>query len=398
MNELIKLILSYNFWEGNKYKVLKEMFPGTLHDLYDLIKNSHEKFQRDLSIDEIKALYRTSYPVTTTAKLDLVFQALDTLPEIEADVAKEVLERAWLTEMGRQITEVGVEIVNGRERSFEKAKSLISKIEQGNLSQSDDFQAVSSELEDVLEAIKVNTKWKFHLDALQKVCGGTGPGIFTIIAGRVESGKSACGISLMAAPGGFADQGALVHYYANEESPQRLQARAIMCYTGMPLLEILNHPDKTKKIYNKVRDRLKFFNARDKSLNELSNHIEKNNPDIAIFDQCDKIGYSGVFAREDERLSQLYGEVRNIGSRTDTATFAITQLNAEAEGKSYISSANFSNSRTGKSAEADIAIGIGKNPMHDETFRLFNIIKSKLTGNHTDVPCILRSEISRYVD
>lgn len=394
--ELLRLLLNRSFYEGNKYKILPEMFPASLTNLINIIITAQEKYKRDLSLTEIKALYKVNYPTAPIKHLEEIYRILDTLPEIQDDIAQEVLEKAWINEIGRQITQIGADIVNGKGAVLEKAKALISKIEQGEFSSRDDIESVSSELEDILAAVSTTTKWPFFLDRLHKVCGGLGPGIFAIIAGRVESGKTCLSVSMAADPNGFAANGALVHYYGNEESAMRTQARAFMCYTGMPLHQLDINREEAKAQYTKIKDNLKFFECRDRSLAELNAHIEKYKPDIVIIDQMDKISIPGSFAREDERLGALYSEFRNILGRRNTGGIAVTQLNAEAEGKAYISSANLSNARTAKAAECDIGLGIGKSPLHTDEVRIINPFKSKITGLHEDVVCIIRPEISRY--
>src|SRR5258708_3326724 len=156
--ELFRLLLNYKFYEGNKYKILSEMFPSSLHNLYNLILKTHEELHKDLSIQDVKALYRAEYPTAPIKHLEEIFRILDTIPEINNEVAQTVLEKSWVTEMGRQIVSIGTDIVNGKQASFEKAKQIILQIEKGELSTRDDIEAVSSELEDILAAVNTSTK------------------------------------------------------------------------------------------------------------------------------------------------------------------------------------------------------------------------------------------------
>lgn len=394
---LIQLILKYAFYNQYKSIIIQEYFPDNLQKLYNLIIEKHEQNKKDIAIDELKALYKVTYPTTTRAQWNLLEEILDNLPgELSQDVAQEVLQKAFILEQGRQIAQIGIDIVNGKQIDVQALTKIINKVQQGELSSGDDLQQVSSELEDILEAATVATKWSFNLRDLQTVCGGTGPGIFIVAGARPEAGKTCFAVSNLASPGGFCDQGAVAHYYANEEHPQRIQARAVMSWTGMTLQEILLYPDKVKKIYSQIRDKLKFFDCRGRSIYEIEKHISKGKPDIAVIDQLDKLSVNGSFAREDERLGELYIHTRDICNTYELSILALNQVNAEAEGKNYISSANMSNSRTSKAAEADILLGIGKSPQHDEYTRVINIIKNKVKGLHNDVVCMIRPEISRY--
>jgi replicative DNA helicase len=397
--ELIRLILNYNFYENNKHLILKEMFPSNLQQLYSTICDIHEKLKRDLSVTEIKAIYNSTYPTTTRAFWDSLNIILDNLPaEIQEDAAREVLKKAWLVERGRQIAEIGIGIVNGKEAQISKAKEIIENIEQGNLLIGNDiFEPISSELEDILEAINVTTKWHFNIEPLRIVAQGVGPGIFTIIYARPEVGKTGAIVSLMAAPDGFADQGANCCYFGNEEPPQRTQGRAVMSWTGMTLQEILLHPEEAKAEYAKIRERMKFFDCRGKDISEIEAFVSKQKPDIVAIDQLDKVGIKGTYAREDQEKGALYVAARDIGQKNETAMFALSQANADVEGKTYMGNANMAGARTSKSAEADLAIGIGKSAIHDDATRVLNISKNKINGDHRDVICVLKGEISRYV-
>jgi hypothetical protein len=56
------------------------------------------------------------------------------------------------------------------------------------------------------------------------------------------------------------------------------------------------------------------------------------------------------------------------------------------------------NSKTGKAAEADLIIGIGKSDVtdNDDKRRYLTVSKNKLTGFHGRVVCNLDTEMSRY--
>lgn len=398
--ELLRLILNYGFWKENKDKILPAFFPSNLKNIFNVVTQAHiDHPDKDITIGELKALYKVSYPNTTTTQWEVLEESLHELPsEISNEIAKEVLQKAWVIEMARQISIASIDIINQRTgTNFETIKSLLSKVEEGVLcDQPDDLEAVSSDLEQILAGIKVTTKWKFYLPAMKEVAQGIGPGIFTVIAARVETGKTACLVSILSAPGGLADQGARCAYFCNEEPAIRTQGRAVMCYTGMNLKELALKPDIGKRAYEKIRNNIKFYDIRDRGLDYIEKFIARNSFDAVVFDMLDKLHIEGTYNREDERLGAVYGHIRSIGVRTGCTTIGSSQLNAEAEGKTYVSTANFANARTAKGAEADLAFGIGKDPGHEECRRVINVIKNKITGDHRDIICNLNAEISRY--
>ena len=99
--------------------------------------------------------------------------------------------------------------------------------------------AVTSNVSEVLDLLDVTTKWKFNIPVLKENVGGIGGGNLMIAFARPETGKTAFWVSLCTAPNGFAEQGAKIHAFINEEPAIRTQMRAISCYTGMTRDEII---------------------------------------------------------------------------------------------------------------------------------------------------------------
>ena len=396
--ELLRLLLNYEFYNENKNLLIKEFFPKNIQSLYELIVFTHEKLKRDLTITEVKELYRVNNPTLTKASWEAFCLIFDNLPnEISTDVAKEILKKAFVVETGRRLAEVGLEIVNGREVEIEEIKKIIEEISTGTISREIDLEAVTDDIEAILAGVKVVTKWKYNIEGLFKVASGIGPGIFKGAFGRVETGKTAYGVSLCAAPGGFAEQGARVFFFCNEEAAIRTKLRAISSWSGYNVMNIETNLKEVKKSYEKIRNNLKFFDCKGMDLRDAGTFIKRSKPDIVIFDQLDKFSITGNFAREDERLGALYIRTRDILMEANCAGIALSQANAETEGKAYMASSNMANARTSKAAELDVLIGIGKMAQHEDMTRVLNIIKNKITGSHDEIVCRLQPEISRYI-
>ena len=396
--DLLRLLLKYDFYKDNLTSIDRRIFPNELTELFDLIVESHEKFKKDLTIGELKALYAVNHPTATVAKKENIAIILNSLPtEISEDVAKEIIRKAYITEAARELSEIGLDIINGKAACYEKAREIIDKIEKGKLAEADDLGQVTDDLEEIINAVTTTTRWKYNITALEEAASGVGPGIFGGIMARVETGKTALAVSLCAAPKGFAEQGAVVHFYCNEEVAIRTKARAVSCFTGIPAIELPLKIKKAKTSYDKVKDNLKFFECRDKTVLDIEAHIKKQKPDIVIVDQLDKLQIAGSYAREDERLGALYIRFRDILATYQCAGIGMSQANAEAEGKAILHTANMSNARTSKPAELDILIGIGRSELHDDNARYLNLIKNKVTGSHKDIVCYIVPELSRYV-
>ena len=77
---------------------------------------------------------------------------------------------------------------------------------------------------------------------------------------------------------------------------------------------------------------------------------------------------------------------------------AISQASADAHNRNSISFDQMENSKTGKAAEADLIIGIGRNANTDaeNKIRTLCISKNKINGYHGEPVCTIRRSISRY--
>ena len=202
----------------------------------------------------------------------------------------------------------------------------------------------------------------------------------------------------MAGENGFISQGAKVCALINEEPAIRTQMRAISCYTGMTRDEIVQDKEVTQEIWGEIKDNISMFDTVDWSIEDIDAHCEKHKPDIIVIDQLDKINITGTYARTDEKLRQVYTSVREIAKRRECAIIAISQASAEAHNRNSISFNQMENSKTGKAAEADLIIGIGRNSNTDteNKIRTLCVSKNKINGYHGEPVCTIRRDISRY--
>ena len=131
---------------------------------------------------------------------------------------------------------------------------------------------------------------------LKENVGGIGGGNLMIAFARPETGKTAFWVSLCAGPDGFAEQGAKIHAFINEEPAIRTQMRAISCYTGMTREEIVNDIQTAQSYWSDIKNNISMFDTVDWSMEDIDSHCEKHKPDIIVIDQLDKINVNGTFA------------------------------------------------------------------------------------------------------
>jgi len=150
------------------------MFPEELSDLYNTIATGHKQYERDLTISEVRELFKVHNPTITRAKHEVVSDMLTDihkLPAIGKDVAKDVLQKIWQQEIGRNIADMGLAIMEGSPEKIADVKRLVEKSEEGFVPD-DDVEPVPTDLDTLLEFTKNEDCWHFNIPSLSKVVRG----------------------------------------------------------------------------------------------------------------------------------------------------------------------------------------------------------------------------------
>ena len=398
--QMIRLMLNKKFYTQYKGTLSPTVFAGDISSLYDTIQKAHEKYEEDIKVDELYSLHTAIFnPALTRAAKEKFSELVEDIKEVQEpskEIAKDIMRILSDRDLAQRIAVESTEIFNGKEANFNEIVTMIEKHKSGI--DEDKVPAVTTNVDEVLDLLNVTTKWKFNIPILKECVGGIGGGNLMIAFARPETGKTAFWVSLCAGPNGFAEQGAKVHAFINEEPAIRTQMRAISCYTGMTREEIIQEKDIAKRIWAEIKDNISMFDTVDWSIEDIDAHCEKHKPDIIVIDQLDKINVTGTFARTDEKLRKIYTNIREIAKRRECAVIAISQASAEADNRNSISFSQMENSKTGKAAEADLIIGIGKNITSDpsDRTRTLCVSKNKINGYHGEPHCMIRKEISRY--
>jgi len=398
--QMIKLLLNKKFYTQYKGNISPTLFQGDYSSLYNTITKAHKDFVSDINIDELYSLHTVKYnPALTLAakeKFNEIIEDIRQTQEPSREIAKDLIQIMMDRDIAQKIAVEATEIFNGKPANFSPITNLIEQHKQGLSDEK--VPAVTNNIGEVLELMKLNSKWKFNIPILRDSVDGLGAGNLAIIFARPETGKTAFWVSLCAAPEGFASQGANIHAFINEEPAIRTQMRAINCYTGMTTEQIQNNLQGAAAMWSHIKGNIKMFDTVDWTIDDIDAHCEKHKPDIIVVDQLDKIGVEGKFSRTDEKLRIIYTGAREIAKRRNCVVLAISQASADAHNKAYISFDWMENSKTGKAAEADLIIGVGRNPVVDTENKNRNlcISKNKINGFHGEINCTIARELSRY--
>ena len=390
---MLKLMLSKKYYTQYKGQISRNVFQGSFGALFETIQKAHEKYDADLSVDELYTLHTGVYnPALTRAAKEqfseLVEDIKETTEPSEA-IAKDIVNIMSQRDVAQRIAIEATEIFNGKPAEFDIINKIIEDHKKGLPEEK--MESVTDDIEDLIKQLNVISKWQFNLMRLKENISGVGPGNLVIIFARPEVGKTAFWVNLVAGPNGFAEQGAKIHAFINEEPAVRTQMRAITCFTGLNREQISENIDEAYEEWKRIKDNIEMIDTVDWTVQDIDRHCEKYNPDVVVIDQLDKIGITGSFARTDEKLRAVYTSAREIAKRRNCVVIAVSQASADAHNRNSISFDMMENSKTGKAAEADLIIGIGNNTTADPTndARILNVSKNKITGWHGDPSCCL---------
>lgn len=404
--KLLKLLMNYDFYDSHRSLVVKEMFGDQLEPLYKTIIAAHEKYKKNITTSELRALFRKDNPTITRAAANNIHELINDMEldedDIGPDVAYDILQHMWKSEVGRRIAEEALKLMENKSESLEPIVTIIERT-QDNFLPAEMGEVCTTDVDELLELLDTQAKFNFNLSALSAMVSGVSPGDFVMILARPETGKTAWVTNMVAGVGGFASQGHKVHVICNEEPAPRTMLRMISSWTGMTRDEIMADRDKAKALFAQVRDNIRLVYDTDMTVEKLDAYCRQHKPDILIIDQLDKLGVFGSFARGDERLGKIYVKARQIAIRHECAVFGICQASAEAEGKTVVTYAHAADSKTAKAAECDLIMGLGREPINEEIggenhARYITLSKNKITGKLGKLVCFIDPPLSRYVD
>jgi len=392
---LIKSLLNKQFYIEKKGKTYPDnFFTKDLRKIKNVIDKAIDKYDRDLTLDEVRSLFFLQNPTLTTSQkhqYDLHFTALKNTSAIKSDVAEDLISIMYRQYLGELIANLGFQYVNGDVESLEPLRDIITS-HQDNFIPSIKVDVINNTIDYLLESNLSNSRWAFNIRSLHQAVQGLDSGMLCTIGARSNVGKSSFHATLCASPNGWASQGANILVLCNEEKPERIAARYMTAATGMTIEQITNNKTQAHSIYDSIKNNIKFIDATGRTMSWAESVIKKFTPDIVIMDIGSKFSEEGASTNNHEALKANAIYARNIGKTYGCLVVYCTQLSAEAEGKIVLSQAMIEGSKTGLAGESDLMILIARNPpMNDQTeddgMRYLNIVKNKISGVHRIVNC-----------
>ena len=401
---LLRSLMDKKFYDDHRgSRCPNRLFSKDAQKIKTVLDKAMERYSRTVTPDEVEALFLANNPSMTTAQkgaYGALFRQIKGEKPMGKDVAQEVLSKLFQQIIGEDIANLGFDYVNGSQSSLEPLRNILEQY-------ADDFTPTMNiewddiSIETLLAKNDLEARWTFNIPSLCRKVEGINAGHLVEIGARPNTGKTSFHASLVAGPGGFAEQGAKCIVLCNEEGYHRVGARYLTSGTGMDLHQVKDNPSQAHSIYSRLKENIRIKDTTMSDMNWVESAVKSTKPDIVILDMGDKFATYQGFARADEALKACAVHARQIAKQYDCAVLYMSQLSAEAEGKVVLNQSMMEGSRTGKAAEADLMILIAKNPQvegqdEEDAQRHLNIVKNKLSGWHGTVHCELDYKLARY--
>jgi len=405
---VLKIILKKTIFDRVKKIVSDSFFSNGGRDIYKAISKIYEDNPgiEEISISDLRISYFETYFANQSFQSEKNIKELISRIERIQDMNESVVENAIKSmyksakadEMSRLCISIGN---NPSEHSFKEVQRFLETIDEEYFDSVDDT-SVTRDVDEIIEAVNQQREFKFNIHALENATDGIGRGNFMIVFARPESGKTAFWVSMVASHGGFAWQKKNVHIFCNEEPAIRTQMRMLNACSNLNKKQILNGSRQlAKDRWNEIQSYIYTHDSVDMNMEDLNTYCKEHDVDILIIDQLDKVNITGKYNSSHEKLGEVYRQAREIAKRHDVLVVGLSQASAEAHGRERLSFNVMANSKTGKAAEADVIIGIGKldegeeNP-NEACVRQITISKNKLTGDHGEFQVQLVPTLSQF--
>lgn len=404
---LIKTLLHHEFYNEHRTNLTDKLFKGDTKDLFRALKKGHESYRKNLSTEDLKALWITDNPIATraeTSEIDSLIGSVDRSPELTFEVAADLVRELHMRSLGLKFSNLGIELTEGRPDALADIEALVKDVKNGVLP-NEYGEPTTKDLPTLLALGSDENRYRFNIRTLSRNLYGLGKKEFMAVFALPETGKSAFAVSILCGPQGFCEQGAKCLYLGNEEDTSRTMLRAMQCHAGMSKEEVIAEPEKCKNMFSHISENLEMRDIQDWDINKIEGYIEKTDVDVVVIDQADKVHISGKsFNSSHEKLRELYRRLRELAKRQSVALIVVSQASNEARGRTRLSGFDMEGSKIGKMAELDVCIGIGKQESGEiddseiDYTRYLTVSKNKLSGWHGTVICNLEPQISRYVE
>jgi hypothetical protein len=382
------LVQSKEHWTKYNDYIDFDFLKGNYPDLYKLcitIERGYEdySFERFHS-ESFLLLFSKLYPGNISQTLRTLCEKIFSI-QVPETLLHETIRGIRLQERAAALASAALAVSDGKEQP-ETLTAVIEDYLRDNAllaSQSTDERGsefVTDDLETIVHNQNTKLGLRWRLNTLNRYLGSLRKGNFGFVFARPETGKTtflASELTCMAEQPGDGN----IIWFNNEEPGEEVMTRIYQATFGITYDELISDVPKDRSLYQeRTRGRIKLVDNVGCTAREAERIITQNPAALVVFDQIDKLrGFTGD--RDDLTLASIYKWARGI-AKTYCPVIGICQAGATGDGKKWLTMNDVDNSKTGKQAEADWILGIGKT--YDsglEALRYLHLSKNKLRGD-----------------
>lgn len=379
---------------------------NNIYKLFKVINDYYYKYNTINSItkEQLLLIYNSNYLLKDSERkeLELLIDDVYNQDSSNKELIIGLLEEHRRRSLAGDVAKMALDVEDGKS-SVTDLLELFSKFEHQEI-EIDQAVPVVMSLKDLYTTQVATPGLRWRLKFLNQSLGSLRLGDFGFIFARPETGKTTFLASEITYMAQQTDKDIL--WFCNEEQGNKVGIRTFQAALGLQLDVLWSDMDRHQALYNsKVQDRIKIFHTEDSSnAYHIEQIIKEHNPALIIFDQLDKVkGFKAE--RKDLELAAGYQWAREI-AKVHAPVIGVSQASGEAEGKLWLSMDMIDGSKTGKAAEADWILGIGKDSDNTSRSRYFSICKNKLIGDtdtlpdlrHGSIQVLIKPEVARYED
>lgn len=405
---VLKILLTKKNFLRVKNIIHRDFFSNGVRDIYNAICQIYEDNPEleEITYDDLRISYFETYfsnqSVNAQLNIKNIISRLEQSKPMTDSVIENAIKSMYKMAKADEMSKLCIELGNNPSKhSFQEIKRFLNEIDEENF-EDKESTLLSNKFDEILSVNKHNGEFKFNIVELQNSTEGIGRGNFMVVFARPETGKTAFWVSLVAKQNGFAWQGYKCHAFINEEPAKRVQMRMVTACSDVTRKEVYNGSrELAQKQWANIENNVFIHDKVDMTMEELDTYCKDNEVDVLVIDQLDKVNVVGKYNSSHEKLREIYRQAREIAKRHSCVVIGMSQASAEGHGKANLSFNVMENSKTGKAAEADLIIGIGKNDMEEldvnEGYRrTISISKNKLSGTHPVFNLHIIPSLSQY--
>jgi len=378
---------------------------SNIYKLFIIINNYYTKYNNNtITKDDLNIIYNSNYLLKDSERkeLDLLLDDIYSLDTSNKEIIIQLLEEQRRRSLAGDVAKLALDVEEGS-KAVEELLDMFSKFEHQEI-EINQAAPIEMNLKNLYDSQVETPGLRWRLKFLNQSLGSLRKGDFGFIFARPETGKTtflASEITHMATQ----TEGDIL-WFCNEEQAKKVGIRTFQASLGIQTNSLWSDLDRNQKVYDsKVGNRIKIFDFEDShKASRIEEVIKSYNPALIIFDQLDKVkGFKAE--RKDLELAASYQWARDLAKHY-APVIGVSQASGEAEGKLWLSMDMIDGSKTGKAAEADWILGIGKDSDNTSRSRYFSICKNKLIGDTDTLPdlrhgnsqILIRPEVARYED